>query len=250
MRIALLLSGGGTTIEAIIKATQNGTLKNVVPALIIASRETARGIAKARALGIANDNIVVLNPKNFSTPDAFGEAILHECRARDVDFIGQYGWLAKTPANVCDAYKGMIVNQHPGPLDTHQNASDLGGQAGRPDFGGVGMYGIRVHQARLLFVRETNRDFWTEVTAHRVTTNFDKGKIVKRKQIEILPDDTAESLQTRVLSVEHEIQIETLRDFANGIVKEFYREEPLVRPGEEEILEECKKEAIKMYPNG
>jgi len=250
MRIALLISGGGTTMEAIIRACQNGTLKGVIPALVIASKETAGGIEKAHGLGIADNNIVVLNPKNFSTPEAFGEAILHECRIRDVDFIGQYGWLSKTPENVCKTYKGMIINQHPGPLDIHSNASDLGGQADNLDFGGAGMYGLRVHQARLLFVRETNRDFWTEATAHRVTENFDEGKIVKRKQVEILPDDTAESLQARVLPVEHEVQIETLRDFASGTVKEFYREEPLVRKGEEEILEECKKLAIEMYPKG
>lgn len=239
MRIALLISGGGTTMEAIIKATQSGVLKDVVPALVIASRETAGGIEKAKALGISENDIVVINPKDFSTYKEFGEAILHECRARDVDFIGQYGWLVKTPANVCDAYKGMIVNQHPAPLDT-----------GRSDFGGVGMYGLRDYQARLLFVRKTNRDFWTEATAHRVTANFDEGKIVKRKRVPILPDDTAESLQARVLPVEHEVQIETLRDFVNGTVVEFSREEPLIHAGEEQILEECKKLAIKMYPSG
>ena len=239
MRIALLISGEGTTMEAIIKATKSGVLKDVIPALIISSRENAGGIEKAKALGISEKDIVIINPKNFSKPEAFGEVILHECRVRDVDFIGQYGWHAKTPENVCSAYKGMIVNQHPTPLDT-----------GRPDFGGVGMYGLRDHQARLLFIRKTNRDFWTEATAHRVTTNFDEGKIVKRKQIPILPDDTAESLQARVLPIEHEVQIETLRDFVSGTVVEFTRSEPLIHPGEEGILEECKQLAIKMYPNG
>ncbi len=239
MRIALLISRGGTTMEAIIKATKDGILKDVVPALVIASKENAGGIKKAKDLGILENNIIVLNPKNFSTPEAFGETILHECRAHDIDFIGQYGWLAKTPANVCNAYKGMIVNQHPGPLDT-----------GRPDFGGEGMYGLRVHEARLEFVQKTNRDFWTEASAHRVTVNFDEGKVVKRKQVEILPDDTAESLQARVLPIEHQVQIEALRDFVNGTVEEFSREEPLVRNGEEEILEECKENAKKLYPNG
>lgn len=226
-------------MEAIIKATQNGMLKNIVPALIIASKENAGGILKAKALGISEKDILTINPKNFKNREEFGEKIIEECKKRGVDFIGQYGWLIKTPENVCKAYKGMIVNQHPGPLDT-----------GKSDFGGVGMYGMRVHQARLEFVRRTNHDFWTEATTHYVTTNFDEGKIVKRKQVLILPDDTAESLQKRVLPIEHEVQIETLQDFANNTVSEFKRKIPFVLPGEEKILEECKESAKKLYLNG
>ena len=226
-------------MEAIIKATQEGTLPSVIPVLVIASKLDAGGIQKAKALGIADENIVVIEPKSFATPELFGEAILFECKKRNVDFVGQYGWLAKTPDNVCDAYNGMIVNQHPGPLDN-----------GRPDFGGSGMYGMRVHQARLEFVQKTNHDFWTEATAHRVTPVFDEGKIVKRKQIPIFQNDTAEILQARVLPVEHEVQIETLRDFSNTIVAEFVRENPLVLSSEQAILKEAKENAKKLYPHG
>lgn len=239
MKIALLISGGGTTMEAIIRACKNQTLQNVEPVLVVASKPTAGGIQKAKALGIKDEDIVILEPKSFASADSFGEALLLECKKRDVDFIGQYGWLVKTPDNVCEAYKGMIVNQHPGPLDN-----------GRPDFGGTGMYGMRVHQARLEFVRATNHDFWTEATAHRVTSVFDEGKIVKRKQIPIFQNDTSELLQARVLPIEHEIQIEALRDFANNTVVEFIREIPLVLPSEEDILQECKLSARKIYPNG
>lgn len=239
MKIALLISGNGTTMESIIKACQSGTLSNITPALVISSRDTASGIAKARALGIPDSDVVVIDPKSFSSPELFGETIIAECRKRNIDFIGQYGWMVKTPANVCESYKGMIINQHPGPLDPEGNG----------DFGGKGMCGIRVHEARLQFVRKVNRDFWTEVTAHRVTPNFDEGAIIKRKVIAILPDDTAETLQARILSIEHEVQIEALQDFANDMVTEFHREIPLILPGEEQILAECKAEAIKKYPN-
>jgi phosphoribosylglycinamide formyltransferase-1 len=239
MKIALLISGGGTTMEAIIKACKDSTLQNIVPVLVIASKPDAGGIQKARALGITDEDICIIEPKVFTTAEAFGEAILAECKARGVEFIGQYGWLAKTPDNVCDAYKGMIVNQHPGPLDN-----------GRPDFGGAGMYGMRVHQARLEFVRKTAHDFWTEATAHRVTSVFDEGKIVKRKQVPIFQNDTAETLQARVLPTEHEVQIETLRDFAQNTVTEFVREVPLVAEDEMAVLKESKEIAKKMYPNG
>ncbi len=239
MRIALLISGGGTTMEAIIRAIQNGTLQKVFPTLIISSNEKAGGLEKARKLGINEDNILVIDPKDFKTREEFGKKILEECKKREVDFIGQYGWMVMTPENVIEAYKDKIVNQHPGPLDN-----------GRPDFGGSGMYGMRVHQARLAFVEKVQRDFWTEATTHRVTAKFDEGKIVKRKQVPILKYDTAEMLQLRTLPVEHEVQIETLRDFVNGTVTEFTREVPLVLLGEEKILEECKEIAKKMYPNG
>ncbi|MES2930914.1 MAG: formyltransferase family protein [Patescibacteria group bacterium] len=239
MKIALLISGGGTTMEAIIKACKNGSLLGVVPGLIISSTPSAGAIEKAKALGISPDDILILNPKSFSSQEEFGEVLIAECRKRNIDFIGQYGWLIKTPDIVCEAFKGRIVNQHPGPLDN-----------GRPDFGGPGMYGMRVHQARLEFVRKTGHDFWTEATTHRVTSHFDKGRIVKRKQIPIFQNDTAETLQARLLPVEHEVQIEALRDFANNTVSEFTREHPLVLADELETLAECKENARKAYPNG
>lgn len=239
MRIALLISGGGTTMEAIIKACQNGTLANVIPSLVIASKESAGGIEKAKKLGIKEEDILIINPKSFETREKFGEKIIEECKKRNVDFIGQYGWMVMTPENVISAFEGKIVNQHPGPLDTS-----------RPDFGGVGMYGMRVHCARLEFVRKVNRDFWTEATSHRVTNKFDEGVVLKRAQVPILENDTVESLQARVLPIEHEVQIELLKDFTNNTVSEFHRETPLVLQGEEGILEECKKLAIKLYPNG
>lgn len=239
MRLALLISGGGTTMEAIIKASQDGRLPKIEPRLIISSNQEAGGIEKAKKLGIKSEDILVIHPKNFASREEFGEAIIRECEKRKIDFIGQYGWHILTPGNVIEKFRGNIINQHPGPLDI-----------GKLDFGGAGMFGMRVHQTRLEFVRKVNRDFWTEATTHYVTEDFDKGKIIKRKQIPILLEDTAETLQKRVLLIEHEVQIEALKDFSEGKVIEFKREVPLVFPGEEKTLKECKEMAIKMYPKG
>jgi phosphoribosylglycinamide formyltransferase-1 len=239
MRIALLISGSGSTMEAILKACFNGLLPNVEPVLIISSNENAGGIIRARNLNFPEKDIVVIDRKKFESSEEFGNAILKECTARGVEFIGQYGWMLKTPDNVINAYKNKIVNQHPGPLDN-----------GRPDFGGPGMFGMRVHQARLDFVQKTGHDFWTEATAHLVTPEFDKGEIVKRKQLAIFPNDSPESLQKNLLPIEHEVQIESLRDFSEGNVSFFTRETPLIAKGEEEILKECKEIAKKLYPHG
>ncbi len=239
MRIALLISGNGTTAEQIILAVNSGTLKGIEPALVIASRDGIPGIERVMKAGISKEDVVVIQPGDFENEKAFGEAIIKTCEARGVEFIGQYGWMQKTPRNVVERFRGMMVNQHLGPLDP-----------GRPDFGGTGMYGRRVHAARLYFVRQTNHDFWTEATAQRVAVEFDGGAVLKRKQVLILPDDDVAALQERVLPVEHEVQIETLHDFATGQVKELKRETPLVLPGEETILEEAKRAAILLFPKG
>lgn len=239
LRIALLISGGGTTTEAILKACALGKLKNVVPVCVIASKPGIPGMERAQNAGVDPQNIIVLKPADFSSREAFGEAIITECKKRSVDFIGQYGWHPKTPTNVVEAYKGMIVNQHPGPLDYP-----------RPDFGGKGMYGRRVHCARMLFVREVNRDFWSEATAHRVTEGLDQGSVLARRAVAIETADDVETFRSRMLPVEHAVQIETIRDFVGGTVKEVTRDEPLVRPGEEPILEAAKRAAGFLYPQG
>ena len=239
LRIALLISGGGTTAGAIVKACQDGSLENATSVCVIASTDKAEGIVRLKELGIATTDIFVIDPKVFENKELFGEAILEVCNDRQANFVGQYGWMCLTPANVIRAFKNMMVNQHPGPLDP-----------GRPDFGGKGMFGKRVQAARMLFVKRTNRDFWTEATAQRVAESFDEGAVVNRKQVPILENDTVESIAERMLPFEHEIQIETLSDFVNNSVKELVRRYPLIKPGELSILEECKQEAIKMYPKG
>lgn len=238
LRLCMLISGGGTTMQAIIRACKSGRLSGVKPVCVIASTGEAKGIEKALAEGILAEDIKVIRP-NKKSPEDFGAQIIEACFARGVDLIGQYGWLPKTPANVIEVYGGMMINQHPGPLDP-----------GYPDFGGKGMYGRRVHCARLYFVKSVNRDFWTEATAQRVARDFDTGSILKMARTDILPDDDVISLQERVLPIEHEVQIEALEDFARGQVVELVRLERLVLSGEESILEEAKKLARIEFPNG
>ncbi len=237
--MAMLVSGSGTTMEAVIKACKDGRLQNVEPGLIISSNPDAGAISKAKALDINEKDILIIDPRKFKTQDECGKMMLEEFKKREINFIAHYGFLRLTPENVVKEFEGRIINQHNGPLDT-----------GKPDFGGPGMYGMRVHETRLEFVRRVNRDFWTEATTHYATLEFDKGKVVKRKQVPILPNDTAEILAARVLPIEHEVQIAALQDFANGTVEEFNREIPLVMLNEEKILQECKLNAIKLYPNG
>lgn len=240
MKIALLISGGGSTAARIISECKpGGRLEGIEPALLIASRPDAGGIEKALSLGMAPENVIVLLPKQFPTPGTFGSAIVSECEKRGVEFVGQYGWMVKTPVNVIDRYKGMMVNQHPGPLDI-----------GREDFGGPGMYGMRVHAARLCFVETTGHDFWSEATAQRVAEEFDHGAVLKSHKVPIMSDDTPETLAARMLPVEHEVHVEVLHDFLMNEVREIHRDVPLIEPNDFAVLASCKERAILLYPKG
>jgi phosphoribosylglycinamide formyltransferase 1 len=239
-RLATLISGGGTTMQEIIKACQSGEVPMEI-ACVISSSPTAGGIDKARKLGIPDKNIVVIDPNKFRNEDnkidqeKFGLQIIEELKRHNVSVVTQNGWLPFTPEIVINEYSGSIFNQHPGPV---------------PEFGGQGMYGRRVHAARLLFVRMTKKNFWTEVIAQRVDKDYDQGIVVKSARVDIYPEDTVDDLQQRALPFEHQVQIRLLQDIAKGKVNEVPKSEILVEPGEEETLVLAKKMARLLYPHG
>src|SRR3989344_9538015 len=185
IRLALFISGGGTTACAIIKACRNNHNK-ITPVLVIASKKNIPGISRIRDLGFPKEQIFIVDPKNFKNSDSFAERLLFLCRKFNVNLIGQYGWLPLTPKKLIANYRNKIINQHPGPLDVTGI-----------DFGGKGMYGRRVHAAVLYFRRATNHDYWTEATSHYVTDIFDRGAVIKSKKIKIQKGDTVDELQKR-----------------------------------------------------
>lgn len=239
-RLATLISGGGTTMQEIVKACKSGEIPMDI-ACVIASKPDAGGIERARTLGILDKDIIVVDPDGFRgedkkvDPEGFGLAILKELRERGVTVVTQNGWLSKTPPHVIDEYKETIFNQHPGPV---------------PEFGGVGMYGRRVHTAVLLFTRMTGGASWTEAIAQRVHYEYDKGAVVRSARVDIFKADTVDDLQQRVLPVEHKTQIELLKDVAKGNVKELSIREALVKPGQEQTLFIAKRAAMLLYPHG
>lgn len=239
-RLATLISGGGTTMREIIKACQSGEVPMDI-ACVISSDPSAGGIAKAKKLGIPEKDIIIVSPELFRGEDrkideySFGMIILKELRSRGTTVVTQNGWMPHTPVQVIEEYKETIFNQHPGPV---------------PEFGGKGMYGRRVHAARLLFVQRTERDYWTEAVVQRVDKKFDQGKVVASSAVLILPEDTVDDLQKRVLPVEHRVQIELLKDVARGNVNEQRSRKTLILPGEEKILLEAKRVGRLLYPKG
>jgi phosphoribosylglycinamide formyltransferase-1 len=229
-------------MAAILQAIRTEEVPNAHSALVIASKPGIGAIQKAKEAGVDEKDIMVIPPESCSFPE-FGEKILHACRERGVDFIGQYGWLPRTPPFVIDEYEGRMVNQHPGPLNP-----ELPGY----DFGGQGMYGLRVSAARLYFVKKTGRQLYTEATAQRVHRNFDQGEVLGVEQVVVHPEsDTPEALHRRVLPAEHRLHIAVVKQFAEGrergLVRPAYY---FVRPEEKTLLDQCKKQAISDYPHG
>lgn len=226
----------------IIKACQSGEIPNLEVACIISSSPKALGIAKAKNLNISPENIMVINPNNFRNQfqkidqTAFGLALIKELKSRGVTLVTQNGWLPFTPEIVLDAFPNAIFNQHPGPV---------------PEFGGKGMYGIRVHEAIINFSRKTGRiDPWTEVIGQRVANKYDAGAVIKSARVKIFKNDTAETLRARALPVEHRVQIDMLKDIMANCIVAKNKTEILVHPGQEEILIEAKQSAINKYPLG
>ncbi|MDP3724163.1 MAG: formyltransferase family protein [bacterium] len=239
-RWASLISGGGTTMQEMVKACQTGEVSLDI-ACVISSTPSAGGIEKARKLGIPDTDIVVVNPDMFGgghgrvDQERFGLALLRALKEHGVTVVTQNGWLPLTPSVVIDAYPNAMFNQHPGPV---------------PEFGGKGMFGRRVHAAVLLFRRMTGRDFWTEAVAQRVHKKYDRGAVVRSSRVEIHPEDTVDDLQQRVLPIEHRTQIALLKDVVDGNVNEAPRIEGLIRPEEEQILLLAKRTARILYPHG
>ncbi len=195
MRIAVVASGGGSNLQAILDAVGEGTLAAEV-ALVVADRVGVGALDRAARAGVPT---AVLRPADFANGEAFDRALLGALEAEGVTFLALAGYLKRVPASVVRAFRHRILNVHPSLL---------------PAFGGPGFYGRRVHEAALAHgVR------WSGATVHLVDEDYDTGPIVLQEPVPVRPDDTPETLAARVLEVEHRLYPEALRLFADGRVR-------------------------------
>lgn len=236
-------------MEKIAKAAKPGGILygKIEPAVVVSSRPEAAGLEKAKALGIPAE---VVRRRDFEKGEpgleAFGWIIMGILRKYSADYISQNGWLPLTPANVIYTYEGRIFNQHPGPLDPAHVDED-----GKPlHFGGKGMHGLAVHAAVLEFQRLTSRGFPTEATIHHVSPKVDGGAVVARREVDVFPDDSPETLAARVLPAEHSLQIAFWQSVYDSTVSDLARPPYLIMPGEENLLHEAIIYARETYPNG
>ena len=176
VRVAVLVSGGGTNLQAIIDAKNAGKIPSAELALVLASNDKAYALTRAANAGIPSE---VLRKAKGEEPSLYGERLLEVLRRHDIDLVVLAGFLTILPENVIRAYDHRILNVHPSLI---------------PSFCGDGFYGLRVHEAALEKGVKV-----TGATIHFVNEITDGGDIIAQKAVEVLPDDTPETLQKRVM---------------------------------------------------
>jgi phosphoribosylglycinamide formyltransferase-1 len=196
LKIAVFASGRGSNFRAVLDAIEGGKIQNAGIVLVISNNQDAGALAIAREHGIP---AVHISQKQFREEKAYHNAIVQLLHEHGVNFIMLAGYMKMLDPSIIQQYKNRIVNIHPALL---------------PAFGGKGMYGHHVHEAVIASGVKTSG-----ATVHIVDEEYDNGPIVLQKSVDVSGDDTAETLATKVLHIEHEIYPEAIRLFAEGRVK-------------------------------
>lgn len=197
MKLAVLVSGGGTNLQAIIDAMAQGKITNAEIAVVISNNRNAYALERAEKHGIKG---VCISPKDYQDREAFNRALLETIRSYEADLVVLAGCLVVIPKILVDAYPNRIINIHPALI---------------PSFCGTGYYGLKVHEG----VLERGVKV-TGATVHFVDEGTDTGPIILQKAVEVGQDDTPESLQRRVMEeAEWQIMPKAIDLIANGKVE-------------------------------
>ena len=196
LRVGVLVSGGGTNLQAILDAIDSGKITNAKVEVVISNNPGAYALERARNHGI---EAVCISPKSFENRAAFNEAFLKKTDEYDLDLIVLAGFLVTIPEEMIRKYRNKIINIHPSLI---------------PSFCGVGYYGLKVHEAALARGVKV-----TGATVHYVDEGVDSGPILLQKAVEVQPGDTPQVLQRRVMEqAEWIILPEAVNKIANGLI--------------------------------
>ena len=176
LKLGILVSGGGTNLQAILDAIEEKKITNAEAAVVISNNAGAYALERARKKGIP---AVCISPKNYETREVFHRALLDELQKNQVDLVVLAGYLVAIPPMIVEAYPNRIINIHPSLI---------------PSFCGTGFYGLKVHEGALgRGVKVTG------ATVHFVDAGTDTGPIILQKAVEVREGDTPEILQRRVM---------------------------------------------------
>ena len=193
-KIAVLVSGGGTNLQALIDAEQRGELGRGKISLVLSSKPEVFALERAAKAGIPT---TVLSRKDYEDIKEYSRAIRDTLLERDIDLVVLAGFLTIIDEQVYEAYPNRILNVHPALI---------------PSFSGKGFYGLRVHEEALKKGVKLSG-----ATVHVVTPECDAGPIVLQKAVEVREDDTPESLQRRIMQeAEWQLLPRAVRLFADG----------------------------------
>lgn len=194
LRVGVMVSGGGTNLQAILDAIDAGKLTNARVVVVISNNPGAYALERARKHGIP---ATCVSPKEFGDREQFNEALVAKADEYELDLIVLAGFLVKIPQQMIDKYEHRIINIHPSLI---------------PSFCGVGYYGLKVHEAAL--ARGVKL---TGATVHYVDGGMDTGPILLQKAVKVQEGDTPEVLQRRVMEeAEWVILPEAIHQIANA----------------------------------
>ena len=196
LKIAVLVSGGGTNLQAIIDAIDNATITNTEIKVVISNNKNAYALERARNHGI---EALCISPKDYEDRAKFNEAFLEKLNSYEVDLVVLAGFLVVIPEMMIKQYRNRIINIHPSLI---------------PSFCGTGFYGLKVHEGVLSRGVKV-----TGATVHFVDEGTDTGPIILQKAVEVQQGDTPEVLQRRVMEqAEWVIMPKAIDLIANGKV--------------------------------
>ena len=197
LNIVVLVSGGGTNLQAILDAIDNGNIRNARVEAVISNNAGAYALERARSRGI---NALCVSPKSFEDREAFNRALLETVDGFAPGLIVLAGFLVTIPPAMIQKYRNRIINVHPSLI---------------PSFCGVGYYGLKVHEAALKRGVKV-----TGATVHFVDEGVHSGPIILQKAVDVLPGDDAKTLQRRVMEqAEWEILPKAIDGIANGEIE-------------------------------
>lgn len=197
LRVGVMVSGGGTNLQAILDSIDNGTIRNARVEAVISNNRNAYALERARNHGI---EAVCASPRDYESREQFNEAFLEKVNEYQLDLIVLAGFLVAIPAAMIQRYRNRIINIHPSLI---------------PSFCGVGYYGLKVHEAALKRGVKV-----TGATVHFVDEGTDTGPILLQKPVEVKEGDTPEILQRRVMEEAEWILLPKAIDMiANGEIE-------------------------------
>ena len=197
LNVVILVSGGGTNLQAIIDAVENGTITNTKIAGVISNNKNAYALERAKKHGIEN---CCISPKDYADRATFNQKFLEKMDELNPDLIVLAGFLVVIPPEMIAKYRNRIINIHPSLI---------------PSFCGTGYYGLKVHEAALARGVKV-----VGATVHFVDEGTDTGPIILQKAVEVEEGDTPEVLQRRVMEqAEWKILPKAIDLIANGKVK-------------------------------
>lgn len=197
LRVAVLVSGGGTNLQAIIDAVEAGMITNTEIVGVISNNKNAFALERAAKHGIPG---LCISPKDFETREEFNQALLNKLNELKVDLIVLAGFLVVIPELMIKEYRNRIINIHPSLI---------------PSFCGTGFYGLKVHEAALERGVKV-----VGATAHFVDEGTDTGPIILQKAVDVEDGDTPQILQRRVMEqAEWKILPQAINLIANGKIE-------------------------------